>query len=127
MRARRGLEARVQDLAQRLDRSHADAEHWKAEAREMLAGLGAAIDAQFERWKLTEAERGVGLLLLKGLSSKEIAEARRTSERTVRQQALAIYRKTGLAGRAELAAFFLEDLLLPTQRTDLEKNLRMSE
>jgi DNA-binding NarL/FixJ family response regulator len=55
----------------------------------------------------------VGLLLLKGLSLKEAAEARQTSERTVRQQALAVYRKAGLAGRAELAAFFLEDLLLP--------------
>jgi hypothetical protein len=33
----------------------------------------------------------------------------------VRQQSLAVYRKAGLAGRAELSAFFLEDLLsLPT-------------
>jgi hypothetical protein len=31
----------------------------------------------------------------------------------VRQQAIAVYRKSGLAGRAELSAFFLEDLLLP--------------
>jgi DNA-binding NarL/FixJ family response regulator len=115
MRARGGLEGRVEDLTERLDRSRADAERWQAEARHALAGLGAAIDAQFERWRLTEAERGVGLLLLKGLSLKEIAEARRTSARTVRQQALAIYEKAGLAGRAELAAFFLEDLLLPTE------------
>jgi DNA-binding CsgD family transcriptional regulator len=114
MRARRGYEGRVEDLTERLGQWRADAERWKAEARQALAGLGAAIDAQFERWRLTEAERGVGLLLLKGLSLKEIAEARRTSERTVRQQALAIYKKAGLAGRAELAAFFLEDLLLPT-------------
>lgn len=38
---------------------------------------------------------------------------RRTSERTVRQQALSVYRKAKLAGRAELSAFFLEDLLAP--------------
>jgi DNA-binding NarL/FixJ family response regulator len=55
----------------------------------------------------------VALLLLKGLAHKEIADARETSERTVRQQSLAIYRKAGLSGRAELSAFFLEDLLLP--------------
>jgi DNA-binding CsgD family transcriptional regulator len=115
LRARRALEARAKDLAHRLDRSRADADHWRAEARDALAGLGAAIDVQFQRWRLTEAERGVGLLLLKGLSLKEIAEARQTSERTVRQQALAIYKKAGLSGRAELAAFFLEDLLLPTE------------
>ncbi|MEY3046615.1 MAG: hypothetical protein RL242_3457, partial [Pseudomonadota bacterium] len=54
-----------------------------------------------------------GLLLLKGLSFKEIAELRQTSERTVRQQAGEVYRKSGLGGRNELAAFFLEDLLLP--------------
>jgi hypothetical protein len=34
----------------------------------------------------------------------------------VRQQALAIYRKAGLAGRSQLAAFFLEGLALPTPR-----------
>jgi DNA-binding NarL/FixJ family response regulator len=39
---------------------------------------------------------------------------RQTSERTVRQQALSIYRKSGLTGRSDLAAFFLEDVLLPT-------------
>jgi DNA-binding NarL/FixJ family response regulator len=53
------------------------------------------------------------LLLLKGLSHREIGELRRTSEATVRQQALAVYRKAGLRGRTELSAFFLEDLLLP--------------
>jgi DNA-binding NarL/FixJ family response regulator len=55
----------------------------------------------------------VGLLLLKGLSHKEVSEVRKTSETTIRQQALAIYRKAGLRSRAELSAFFLEDLLLP--------------
>ena len=39
---------------------------------------------------------------------------RDASERTVRQQALAVYAKSGLGGRAELAAFFLEDLLAPS-------------
>jgi DNA-binding NarL/FixJ family response regulator len=53
------------------------------------------------------------LLQLKGLRHKAIAELRQTSERTVRQQALAVYRKSGLGGRTDLAAFFLEDLLLP--------------
>ena len=38
---------------------------------------------------------------------------RQTSERTIREQARALYRKSGLSGRAELSAYFLEDLLLP--------------
>ena len=51
--------------------------------------------------------------MLKGLSHKEIADIRATSETTIRQQALAVYRKSDLRSRAELSAFFLEDLLLP--------------
>ncbi|HYG67766.1 MAG TPA: LuxR C-terminal-related transcriptional regulator [Anaeromyxobacteraceae bacterium] len=98
-----------------LDRARAEAQRWQAEASEILRGLGAAIDTQFERWGLSSAEREVALLLLKGLSHKEIAEVRETSEKTVRQQALAVYRKAGLSGRAELSAFFLEDVLLPVE------------
>ena len=82
----------------------------------MLQGLGAAMDRQFDKWGLTPAERDIALLQLKGLRHKQIAELRETSERTVRQQALAIYRKAGLSGRTDLAAFFLEDLLLPSVR-----------
>jgi len=90
-----------------------EADRWRDEAREALEGLGTAIERQFERWELTGAEAEVALLLLKGLSHKEAAEIRGVSERTVRQQALAVYRKAGVSGRAELSAFFLEDLLLP--------------
>ncbi len=108
--------------ARRLDAdlatARADAQRWRSEAQEVLRGLGAAIDVQFERWGLTPAEREVGVLLLKGLSHKEVAQVRGASERTVRQQALVLYRKAGLGGRSELAAFFLEDLLLPGQRPD---------
>jgi hypothetical protein len=55
----------------------------------------------------------VAMLLLKGLGHKEAASVLDRSERTVRQHAVSVYRKSGLAGRAELSAFFLEDLLLP--------------
>jgi DNA-binding NarL/FixJ family response regulator len=96
--------------------ARAEAERWRTEARDLLAGLGAAVSEQFDRWGLTRAEQEVGLLLLKGLSHKEVAGVRATSERTVRQQALSIYKKAGLGGRAELAAFFFEDLLLPIDR-----------
>lgn len=90
-----------------------EAERFREEAREALRGLGEAIDRQFARWELTPAEGEVGLLLLKGLSHREVAAARSTSENTIRQQALSIYRKSGLRNRSELSAFFLEDLLLP--------------
>jgi DNA-binding NarL/FixJ family response regulator len=90
-----------------------DALRWRQQNQEILSGLGAAIKTQFTRWRLTPAEAEVGLMLLKGYSHKEIAALRQASERTIREQARAIYRKAGLTGRASLAAFFLEDLLLP--------------
>jgi DNA-binding CsgD family transcriptional regulator len=88
-------------------------QRWRNESRSFLVGLGEAIDAQFARWNLTEAEREVALLLLKGLSLKEAAAVRATTERTIRAQARSIYSKAGLTGRAALSAFFLEDLLAP--------------
>jgi DNA-binding CsgD family transcriptional regulator len=97
------------DLTQAL----VEAEQWRRESHELIQGLGVAIENQFTRWQLTKAEAEVGLLLLKGLSHKETAEVRQTSERTVREQARALYRKSGLSGRSALSAFFLEDLLLP--------------
>lgn len=90
-------------------------QRWRSESRALLEGLGSAIDAQFMRWNLTDAEREVALLLLKGLSTKEIAAVRAGSERTVREHARAIYAKAGLTGRAALSAFFLEDLLAPIE------------
>jgi DNA-binding CsgD family transcriptional regulator len=107
--ARRQTEQLSVDLAA----ARLEAVRFRDEAREALRGLGAAIDRQFDRWELTPAEREVGLLLLKGLSHKEVAAVRSTGETTIRQQALAIYRKSGLKSRSELSAFFLEDLLLP--------------
>jgi len=83
-------------------------------AEKQLHGLGVYIKAQFDEWGLSNAEQDVALLLLKGLSMKEIATMRDVSERTARQQATQIYEKAGLSGRANLSAFFLEDLLLPT-------------
>ena len=105
----------------RLAANEVERDHWRGRATRLLRGLGAEIDAQFERWSLTPAERQVALLLLKGLGHKQAASVLERSERTVRQHAVAVYRKSGVAGRAELSAFFLEDLLLPMdQETDQE-------
>jgi DNA-binding CsgD family transcriptional regulator len=100
-------------LLRDLEVARAEGAQWRADIRELLRGLGDAIDAQFERWGLTPAEREVAMLLLKGLSHKEIAVIRESSVLTVRQQARSVYTKANLSGRAALSAFFLEDLLLP--------------
>ena len=116
--------ADVRRLRHDLARAEEDARRWRNDSRDLLRGLGEAIEQQFRRWELSRAEAEVGLLLLKGLSLKELADLRQTSERTVREQSRAIYRKAGLAGRAELSAFFLEDLLLPREDNGSDPDMR---
>lgn len=99
-------------LGESLKVSQEETLHWKAKNEEILKGFSQIIKDQFNVWKLTEAEKDVGLLLLKGFSLKEIADLRKVSERTVRQQAIEIYKKSNLNGRAEFAAFFLDDLMI---------------
>jgi DNA-binding CsgD family transcriptional regulator len=106
------------DLHQNLEQSRHDTVLWRGEAEKYLKGLGEAIDMQMTHWQFTPAEKEVGLIMLKGFSFKEVAELRKTSERTARQQSLDIYRKSGVAGRAEFSAFFLEDLLLPKSKDE---------
>jgi DNA-binding CsgD family transcriptional regulator len=96
-----------------LEAQRAERDAWQASAKAALEGLGQAIHAQFRAWHLTPAEREVALMLLKGHGHKQIAALTARSERTVRQHAGVIYEKAGLAGRAELAAYFLNDLMLP--------------
>ncbi|WP_396213800.1 helix-turn-helix transcriptional regulator [Gemmatimonas sp.] len=100
--------------AQQLTERQAERDAWRTSAEQALAGFGAAIDRQFGAWQLTRAEREVALLLLKGLGHKQVAAQLGRSERTVRQQAVDVYRKANLQGRSELAAFFLQDVVLPS-------------
>lgn len=81
------------------------------EAASTRRQLGALIQGQFHSWQLTDSEQEIGLLLLKGLSFREIADLRQTHEKTVRAQASAIYRKAGVSGRHAFAAWFIEDFL----------------
>ncbi|VAW93748.1 hypothetical protein MNBD_GAMMA23-709 [hydrothermal vent metagenome] len=73
--------------------------------------LSEVISKQFDEWNLTQSEREVGWLLLKGFSLKEIAAIRDTLDKTVRQQASAVYKKAQLSGRHAFSAWFIEDLL----------------
>lgn len=112
--ARRTLERVRGTLAER----GVELDEWRSRALRLLRGLGEEIDRQLRSWRLSPVEREVALLLLKGFSHREIAALTERSERTVRQHAVAVYRKSGLGGRAELSAFFLEDLLLPRSGED---------
>lgn len=106
-RQRRERQSLIRDLRV----ARIEGESWRRRAQSVVNGLGEAIAGQFEDWKLTQSEREVGLLMLKGFSHAEIASLRGTTEATVRHQARAIYQKSGMPGRSAFCAYFLEDLL----------------
>jgi DNA-binding NarL/FixJ family response regulator len=60
----------------------------------------ADIPAEF-----TEAEQEVALLVFQGATDQEIASIRGVSAKTVSKQLEAIYRKLGVASRAELVLY----------------------
>lgn len=93
------------------DQALRDHEKWKQMSKNSAQEIRGLIDLQLDSWSLSESEKDVAILLIKGLTMKEIAQLRGTHDKTVRQQATNIYKKSGLTGRNDLSAFFLEDIL----------------
>jgi DNA-binding NarL/FixJ family response regulator len=88
-------------------------ENISEEMKQARKEYGEVISSQFNNWNLTQSEQEVAMLLLKGLSFKEISAVRDTKEKTVRQQASSIYEKASVEGRHEFAAWFFEDFIAP--------------
>ena len=84
------------------------AEHRLERASEAFSEM---LNARFEGWGLTAAERDVALFAIKGLSIQEMAQLRDTTEGTIKSQTAAIYRKAGVSGRPQLLSLFIEDLV----------------
>lgn len=99
----------LEKLSAKLSESNLHLEKITDEMKKARHEYSQVIHQQFDDWQLTKSEQQVGLLLLKGLSFKEIAVVRETKEKTVRQQASTIYAKSELEGRHEFSAWFLED------------------
>lgn len=86
--------------------------HRKEDALSVARGdLADLIGQRFQDWKLTPAERDVGVFALKGLDITEIAALRQTATGTVRAQMARLYAKAGVSNRGQFAALFVEDLL----------------
>ncbi|WP_109313601.1 MULTISPECIES: LuxR C-terminal-related transcriptional regulator [Ruegeria] len=82
--------------------------------RQLSVAQGAfaqLIASQFTEWNLSDAERDVALLSIKGLSIADIATLRQTKEGTVKAQCAAVYRKAGVTGRVQLLSYFIDELL----------------
>lgn len=111
----KALNSELHVTKQNLSAIEKKAKTWKQNHLVLIQGFGEVIESQFHDWGLSNSERDIGVMLLKGLSTKEIAETRKVKEKTVHQQCQSIYKKAGISGRNQLFAFFLEDLLLPSQ------------
>lgn len=72
------------------------------------------LEVRFEEWGLTEAERAIAVLSLKGYSIAEMADLRATAQGTVKAQCAALYRKADVSGRLQLLSLFLDDLMAET-------------
>lgn len=98
-------------LSADLDAARAKTAVFREREQELLHSLSNAIGKQFNEWDLTSTEKEIAFYLLKGLSMKEIADLRGSTDHSVKQQAYVLYHKAGLKGRAELSAYFLGGLL----------------
>ena len=105
-------------LIRELDSARSQGDHWRSKVETHMAGIRDEMEKQFGEWGLTFAENEIGFLMLKGLSHKEIAVLRGTSEATVRQQAQSIYGKSDLPGKAAFSAYFLDDVFAPQVAAD---------
>lgn len=105
------IKAEIDRRGRITDRAIQDSEELTTQVATLKSGVTKTINSHFIIWLFSEAERDIAFLLLKGFSFKEIGNIRSTSEKTVRDQATRIYKKSGTKNRAEFVAFFLEDLL----------------
>lgn len=73
--------------------------------------LSDLMERHFRDWQLTRAEQDIATFTIKGYSIAETAALRGSAEGTVKTHLNAIYRKAGVAGRAQLVSVLVEDLL----------------
>ncbi len=101
----------LNSLSNSLSEAEANVKKITEQFKEIRHQYSEVIQQQFKDWGLSQSEQEVAMLMLKGMNFNEIATIRDTKEKTARQQASSIYAKSGLQGRHELSAWFIEDFL----------------
>ena len=99
------------DLTLAREQAQANAHRFEEKASQLTDKFDEYISHKFDAWQLSPSEKEVAFFLLSGKSSKQIAEQRFTSERTIRNQCGFIYDKSGCAGRNEFAAYFFKSFV----------------
>jgi DNA-binding CsgD family transcriptional regulator len=93
------------------------AQAFEKKSQGLVKEFQSYVHHEFNQWQLSQSEKEISLLILEGLSSKDMSQKRFTSERTIRNQCAAIYQKSKLAGKNDFCAYFLKEFL-----KDMESN-----
>ncbi|MBM9498730.1 helix-turn-helix transcriptional regulator [Leptospira sp. 201903071] len=70
-----------------------------------------SLQRQLEEWDLSDKEKEIAVLLLRGMSNHQIAAIRGKSLKTIENQTFSIYQKSGTTGKLEFIAYFISPLL----------------
>jgi DNA-binding NarL/FixJ family response regulator len=106
-----GLGVSMPFMAGALMRMRARQEQMEKGLSVASGALSGMIEGYFAAWGLTPAEQAVATFTIKGYAIAEVAALRGSAEGTVKTHLNAIYRKAGVAGRAQLVSLLIEDLM----------------
>lgn len=105
------IRAEADEALREAQKTAEELRRYRQENRDAFETLRRAMNDQFGRWGFSPEEQKAARLIIRGLSFREIAARLNKSEKTIRNQSLSIYEKSGMTGRNDLAAFFLLDIL----------------
>jgi len=98
------------EMAQTLEQVKQQLHSSNKRLQESKEAFRSTIEWQLDEWQLTQTQKDIALLLLKGLDTRQIADMRHVQEKTIRNHLSAIYDKSGLPGRHVFCAWFFEGL-----------------
>ena len=84
--------------------------------------LAETINNRLDEWEMTNSERNIAWLVIKGYRFYEIAALRGVKESITRLQTSLLYSKAGVSGRSELVAEVVQALLFTTSDTPASSN-----
>ncbi len=69
------------------------------------------IQSQFKEWKLSQSEKEIAILMLRGFTNPQIAALREKSIKTIENQMFSIFQKSSTTGKLDFISYFLSPLL----------------
>lgn len=101
----------IRTLKEDLEKNQNQLNIYKNKYKQSIREIKQGIEEQMDLWQFTNEEKKVAKLLILGYTFKQIAGILSKKEKTIRNQSLSIYKKSGMIGRSDLAGYFLSDFL----------------